>query len=663
MCGIVGVLYLNEQPVDKDLFKSLTGMIAHRGPDDEGYLFVHTNSGIFAAAGGENTPKAIYDACLPYTPTLSLDQIPDKAYNLALSNRRLAIVDLTPAGHQPMCNEDGTIWIVHNGEIYNFPELRGELDSLGHSFVSNTDTEVILHAYEEWGPDCLNKFNGMWAFCIWDSKNRKLFCARDRFGIKPFYYYLDGNLFAFASEIKPLLMIGASREPNDALVYDFLRWGILDHHSDETFFKGIKKLPSSHYLSIDLKGALTIQRYWNLEVTGEIESKYDDEVYAKQFRELFIDAVRLRLRSDVPIGSCLSGGLDSSSIVCVANKLMFPNVNDNFSTSERQKTFSACFEDRRFDEREYIEEVLRKTHAERNYVFPTPEGYLKELDRLLWHQEEPFGGTSIYAQWCVMKRARDRGVIVMLDGQGGDEQLAGYRKFYIFYFLELAKRREYARLLLEASQFFFSREILKTLNLRKGLRYFALGDKSLRVGDFLTDDFKQSFAERQPNFGYRGDLGQRIKEDLFAFSLPILLRYEDKNSMAHSLEARLPFLDYRLAEMIASLPLTQKMRGGWTKYVLRQAIREFLPEKICQRKSKLGFVTPEDFWFRSTVISRSVSSAFSEPAFIGRYVRVGKLIDHFHKYLAGRSIYQSEIFFRFFILEQWGRKFIQGSSL
>ncbi|MGQ9648458.1 MAG: asparagine synthase (glutamine-hydrolyzing), partial [Thermodesulfobacteriota bacterium] len=645
--------------MDKNLFGYLTRAMAHRGPDDEGYLFVHTDSEISAVAGGEDTPTAVYNARLPYNPTFSLNQLPGKAYDLALSNRRLAIIDLSPAGHQPMSNEDGTIWIVHNGEVYNFLELRDELKSLGHCFVSNTDTEVILHAYEEWGPDCLNKFNGMWAFCIWDSKNKKLFCARDRFGIKSFYYYLDGNLFAFASEIKPLLMLGISREPNDALVYDFLRWGILDH-TDETFFKGIKKLSPSHYLSLDLKGSLKIGRYWDLKVSNEVDSKYDDEKYAEELLELFIDAVRLRLRSDVLIGSCLSGGLDSSSIVCVTNTLMFPNGNS--SASDRQKTFSSCFENKRFDEREYIEEVIRKTQAEKNYIFPTPEGFLEELDELLSHQEEPFGGTSVYAQWLVMKKARDKGVIVMLDGQGGDEQLCGYRKFYIFYLLELAKKRKYARLVSEFARFFFSIDVLKTLNLRKGLRYFELGNKVLGVSALLNDDFKKEFAERQSKFGYRGDLGQRIKEDLFQFSLPVLLRYEDKNSMAHSVEARLPFLDYRLVEMIASLPLSMKMKDGWTKYVLRQAMSGILPEKIRQRRSKLGFVTPEDVWFRNTVISRTVSSAFSEPAFIGRYVRAERLIGHFHRYLANWSVDTSEFFFRFFVLELWGRRFILDST-
>jgi len=654
MCGIAGVLYLNRQPVDKDLFSSLTNMMAHRGPDDEGYLFVHTDRGISAVAGGEKTPQAIHKARLRYAPRISLSGLPDRGYNLALSNRRLAIIDLSPAGHQPMCNEDGTVWIIHNGEIYNFLELREELRSLGHSLVSDADTEVILHAYEEWGPDCLNKFNGMWAFCIWDSRRKSLFCARDRFGIKPFYYYFDGTLFAFASEIKALLALGIPRRPNEGLVYDFLRFGLLDH-TEETFFQGVKKLPQAHYLELDLKGNLKVQAYWDLEASNEIQSAHSDEQYAQAFLEVFTDAVRLRLRSDVPIGSCLSGGLDSSSVVCVANDLMFPNGTP--LDSERQKTFSACYEDKRFDEREYIEEVIRKTHAEKNYVFPTPEGFLKDLDRLLWHQEEPFGGTSIYAQWMVMQRARERGAIVMLDGQGGDEQLAGYRKFHLFYFLELLKRKRYVHCLSEVIRFSLSQDIWRTLNLRDGLRYFAVGNKLLKIDELLQDWFTNKYKDRQPQFGYSGTLGARFKDDLFKFSLPALLRYEDKNSMAHSVEARLPFLDYRLVELLASFPLSQKIKNGWTKYVLRNAMRGILPPKVEQRKSKLGFATPEDAWFKQA-ISKDINEVFSGATFIPKYVNVKNLIHYFARYRAFGSLWSSGFFFRFYILELWGRKFL-----
>jgi len=656
MCGILGIWHLDERPVDLPGLTKALRLLRHRGPDDEGYFFGHTDRGISAVAGGEDTPAAIHPADLRYTPAISVKDLPGSAYNLALGNRRLAIIDLSPAGHQPMCSEDGTTWIVHNGEIYNYLELREELRSLGHRFVSNTDTEVILHAFEEWGADCLNKFNGMWAFSIWDSKNNELFCARDRFGIKPFYYWFDGDVFALASEIKALLIMGISRKHNDALIYDFLQWGILGH-TGETFFKGIKKLPLSHYLSLGLKGDLKIKRYWDLDVTDEIESKYSDESYAKEFQELFVDAVRLRLRSDVPVGSCLSGGLDSSSIVCVANRLMYPNVNSH--ASGRQKTFSSCFEERRFDEREYIEGIIRNTQAEKNYVFPTSDGFLEELDELLWHQEEPFGGTSIYAQWLVLKKARESGVTVMLDGQGGDEQLGGYRKFYIFYLLKLLRSGRYGKMLWESLNFFSSSEILRTLNFRAGLRYFSMGAKLLGVDNLFGEDFKRKFKDREAEFDSRGNVGQRIKEDLFSFSLPVLLGYEDRNSMAHSVEARLPFLDYRLVEKLASFPLTQKMRNGWTKYVLRNAMKGILHEKVRLRRSKLGFDTPEDQWFKQSLFAM-VKDVFQSSTFLPNYIDVRRLLDYFDRYSARTSLYQSQFFFRFFVLELWARKFLHS---
>lgn len=653
MCGIAGILQFTGQ-VNRDLFKGMTKVISHRGPDDEGYLFGNIKEGNYIIAGDSDTPASVYDSNFQYAPEIGLDAVPEASYNLALSNRRLAILDLSPAGHQPMSNEDKSIWIVHNGEIYNFKEIRNELKAKGYKFCSDSDTEVIIKAYEEWKFGCLDKFNGMWAFCIWDINERKLFCARDRLGIKPFYYYFDNGIFAFASEIKSLQQLELLRKPNDKLVYDFLKFGSLES-TNESFYEGINKLSQAHYLTIDLKGDLIINKYWDIEVSNEIYDKNDKSIYAKEFLDLFVDAVRLRLRSDVTIGSCLSGGLDSSSIVCVANNLMFPDGN-RFAF-ERQKTFSSCFADRRFDEREYIDEVIKQTQAETNFIFPKPEEFIDELDNLLWHQEEPFSGTSIYAQWCIMKSAREKGVKVMLDGQGGDELLGGYRKFYVFFFLELMRNKRYFRLFNEFLRFFSSLDVIKTLNVKRGLRYFDIGNKIMGVDDLFLDSFKQKYGDRQIDIGYHGNLGKRIKEDLCKLNLPVLLRYEDRNSMAHSVEARLPFLDYRLVEKLASFPLSQKMHNGWTKYVLRNAMRETLPEKICLRKSKLGFVTPEDIWFRKN-INKVIKQVFDEPAFISNYVDMEKLGSYFNKYLDNKTFLQSNVFFRFFILELWGRKFM-----
>jgi len=615
MCGIVGVINLDQKPVDKKDIEKMTRIIKHRGPDDEGCFI-------------------------------------DK--NIGLGHCRLSIIDLSSAGHQPMSNKDGSIWIIFNGEIYNYLELRKELEKKGHSFQSDTDTEVIICAYKEWGEKCLEKFNGMWAFAIWDKNKKELFCSRDRFGIKPFYYFFDGKIFTFASEIKALLELGIPKKPNDALIYDFLKFGMLDH-TNETFFKDIYKLPAASWLKLASDGKIIIEKYWDFEVSDKIEDKIPDQKYTEQFRELFIDAIKLRLRSDVPIGSCLSGGLDSSSIVCTVNKLL--KEKNVPSIGEIQKTFSSCFANKKFDEREYIEEVIKHTGAEKNYIFPKPEEFLEELDNLIWHQEEPFSGTSMFAQQMVFKKAREK-VKILLDGQGGDELLAGYRKFYFFYLLKLFKNKKIIKCFKTALPFFASIEVLKTLYVKNGLKYLFKTSKNNIIDNLLNPVFLKNFADRKLSFGYQNNLGKRLKEDLTKWSLPVLLRYEDKNSGTFGLEARLPFLDYRLVEQAAKMPLDQKMRLGWTKFILREAMKNILPEKIRLRKSKLGFVTPEEMWYKKYLVEH-IESKFKNPLFIADYVNMKKLLDSFQKYKMGQRFFNNKtIFLRFYILELWGRKFI-----
>ncbi|MBI4712412.1 MAG: asparagine synthase (glutamine-hydrolyzing) [Planctomycetes bacterium] len=393
MCGICGI-YSNE-PVDKDVVKRMNDALAHRGPDDEG-IYLNQQS--------------------PF---------------VGLANRRLSIIDLSPAGHQPMSNENQTIWITYNGEIYNYIELRSELQKLGHRFRSDTDTEVIIHAYEEWGEDCLRHFNGMWAFAIWNSKRRRLFCARDHFGIKPFYYFWDGKTFVFASEIKSILTHPAvPRKPDETIIYDYLTTGLIDH-SEETFFHQIKQLRPAHYLTINPDRCLEVNKWWDIAVNHRFnDNSLNGKDITDRFKNLLEDSVRLRLRSDVPVGTCLSGGLDSSSIVCLANNLIRDNkIIKPELIGRHQKTFSACYDDPRVDERRFIKEVLNQTGAESHLTFPNGQGLWTDLERLIWHQDEPFGSTSIYAQWSVMKLTANNGVKVLLDGQGGDELMAGYGSY------------------------------------------------------------------------------------------------------------------------------------------------------------------------------------------------------------------------------------------
>lgn len=579
MCGIVGIWHLNKEPVSPKLLQQMTDCINHRGPDDEGHF------------------------------------IDD---NLGLGSRRLSIIDLSPTGHMPMPNEDKSVWITYNGEVYNYQELAGSLKARGHQFRSKTDTEVVLHAYEAYGPGCLNFFNGMWAFAIWDQRRQKLFCAVDRFGIKPFHYYFDGQIFVFGSEIKSILLHpGVPKQVNEQAVYDYLA---LDHinHNDETFFAGIKRLPPAHYLTLDAAGHLSVAQWWDIDF-GTESNPLDRREAIEQFAFLFQDAVRLRLRSDVPIGTCLSGGLDSSSIVEVANRLLFDNTQiiEPGLVGKQQKTFSACYDDAQFDERPFIETIINRTNAETNYVFPDGYKLWSDMPDLIWHLEEPFGSTSVYAQWNVMRLVSEAGVTVVLDGQGGDELLAGYPKYFSFFLQQLIRTGRIRAFLREFRAF---QEIAKKhIPFNYLLTAYLIlprwgkplvSDFSHRLGprkspEVLQDDFSHNFAHRrriladQSQARFQQSLAGKLYSDITAFSLPALLRYEDRNSMAFSVEARVPFLDYRLVEFVFSLPPNYRIRDGWNKWILRQAMQDTLPEKIRWRPDKMGFVTPEILWLRA----------------------------------------------------------------
>jgi asparagine synthase (glutamine-hydrolysing) len=588
-------------------------------------------------------------------------------WNVMLGHRRLSIIDLSDAASQPMASADGSCHIVYNGEIYNYIELREELRGLGFEFRTKSDTEVILAAYRQWGADCLNRFNGMWAFAIHDAKKNILFCARDRFGIKPFYCFRKPGLFVFASEIKALLRHPeAPRVANASRVADFLAFGLVDH-SPETFFKDIDRLPPAHYMVIE-DGRLSLQPYW-VPPKAEPAPETDSAESASRFLELFSDAVRIRLRSDVPVGTCLSGGLDSSSIVCVANRIMFGKDSpiDRDLVGERQKTFTACYGNAEFDERPFVDVVTGQTNASSHRVFPEAAILLKDMDALISHQEEPFGSTSIFAQWCVMRKVKETGVKVLLDGQGGDELLAGYDAYYaalaadrladfrpIAALAGLKKARRLrglkAKWLAARTAFFLVPDCLK-----RPLFPFAKG----RLVNCIGADFFRASFTGWPELKRCGSYVQGwSRQHLAHTTLPGLLRYEDRNSMAFSIEARVPFLDYRLVEFVLRLPTEQKISGEWTKPVLREAMKGILPEKVRLRTDKKGFETPEGDWFRgelSTMLGDTVSSrSFASRGFFNASA-VRKAFDAFQR---GRPGLTSRELWRIVNTELWMRSFL-----
>jgi asparagine synthase (glutamine-hydrolysing) len=600
MCGIAGQISLTGERADETLLAAMSARISHRGPDGSG---IHIDGPV------------------------------------GLAHRRLAIIDLTDTAKQPMTNEDGTLWLVFNGEIYNFIELREELTGKGHTFRSGGDTEVILHAYEEWGKECLSRFTGMWAFALWDSRKQELFCARDRFGIKPFYYTRVSDMILFASEIKALLVqTEVGREPDDPLLLAFLAWGVLDH-TGGTMFEGVHQLQPAHRITFSLSGAGTPEQYWDMAMNPDAGHPWpeEDERASTAFRDLLTDAVRIHLRSDVPVGTCLSGGIDSSTLAVIINRLI--RAEAPRSVGDRQKTFSIVFSDPRFNEGAFIDQVVAAAEVDAKRMTIEPEEILQDLPRLLSMQDEPFGSLSIYAQYRVMELA-SRSVKVVLDGQGADEQLGGY----------LGYQGSYLRGLLH------DRHLSTALSEMAGSYRHHSGFFRGAIGQVLVRSERRSLlrGDIPPISRYTGSLDEVLKREILATSLPALLHWEDRTSMAFSIESRVPFLDHRVVEFLATLPLHQKIRNGVTKYILRKAIRGLVPETIRCRMDKMGFVTPEAIWMKEG-LRPFVLEVLTSPSFRARkYWDPDRVLASYTSYIEGRKAYSPEIW-RIVCTELWLR--------
>ena len=555
MCGICGIVDL-QRPPETELVRTMLAELRHRGPDGEGY---------FEAPG------------------------------IALGHARLAIIDLSDGGRQPFASDDGTLQLLHNGEVFNYLELRAELEQVGHRFRSETDTEVVLRAYEQWGPSCVERFNGMWAIALWDGRRRRLFCSRDRFGIKPFVFRVHGDRLAFASEPRALLRDPSFRaRPNPAAIRDFLAQGHTDH-LEETFFTGVRQLPPGHSLTFDADG-LRLMRYWTLEPSDPPA----DPVGA--FRELFLDSIRLRLRSDVPLGTALSGGLDSSAVAVAIDHLLRTEKEHARPVGERQRTFTVYFEDAGFDERPFAEAVVGQILSEPRWLTFDEQTLLDVLPDVVAAQGEPFGSTSVVAQWFVMRAAAGADLKVMLDGQGGDEVLAGYRTTHGYRLADLLAGGRLRPAVSELRAFPEPARALPaavlTPFLPQRMRWTLRGRRGR--GDLLVHPSLRARTS-PPQPPEPGRMPDRLRSQyhliLSQLGLPELLRYEDRNSMAHSLEGRVPFLDHRLVELLYGLDARQLYERGTTKIVLRQALSDLLPPAVRARRDKLGFVTPEQRFF------------------------------------------------------------------
>jgi asparagine synthase (glutamine-hydrolysing) len=601
MCGIFG-MWRHQGAISAEALERATTAIRHRGPDDEGYLLLDTRSSRIELRAGRDT-----------NPELNLPRLGsagDDRFDFAFGFRRLSILDLSRAGHQPMRSADGSAWMIFNGEVYNYVELREELTRLGHQFRTGTDTEVVLAAYREWGADCLSHFVGMWALAICDLRERLLFLARDPFGIKPLFYVGDARRFGFASEIKALLASGdIGRDVNPQRLYDYLTNGLTDH-TGETLFADVQQLPPAHRMIVPFDDPTSArpERYWQIDLDRKSKLTLDEA--AARLRELFLENVRLHLRSDVTVGAALSGGIDSSSIVMGMR---------NADASVNLHTVSYVADDPAVSEEGWVDLVANAARAEVHKTHPTADDLVSDVDALIATQDEPFGSTSIYAQYRVFQRARAAGIIVMLDGQGADEMLAGYRPYLVSRLASLMRQRRWLRantLIRKAGTqpgvnrkqlFVTASGMMMPSFVGRGMFLGRLRRLGRRVGGVngstLSALNNEWFAERGATAWHYGNgqqedvLRHTLYQTLAETSLPMLLRYEDRNSMAHSIESRVPFLTASLVAFVLSLPEEYLIApDGTSKSVFRQAMRGVVPDPILDRRDKIGFATPEQRW-------------------------------------------------------------------
>ncbi len=603
MCGIAGIVRFDGSPVEHRTLLEMIEVAHHRGPDDTDVLI----------RGG-----------------------------VGFAHKRLAIIDLDARGRQPM-SYAGRYWIIYNGEVYNYLELREELQSLVHDFQTTSDTEVILAAYAQWGSRCLARFNGMWAFAILDAEEHEIFLSRDRFGVKPLTLAWEPGALHFSSEIKQILAVRKSRKANPRRVLDYLLTGY-ENHTNESFFDGIESLPAGSWMRIGLDGKIRErQSFYSISVRPEFVNMNLAEA-AEAVSALLDDAIRLRLRSDVRVGTCLSGGLDSSTISAIASRQYSRAGGEEFIGVHAKSI------ERATDESAYARWVADKAGIRLVTVEPTSADFEATIDEVVLTQEEPFGSPSMFMGWHVFKEANLQGCRVMLNGQGCDEAFLGYERYYplelnpshpIDFISRLRAQAAHSKLSLSEAlgyYLYFRYSFLRIARSRAN-RYVRGHRRATHAFDSVmasADSYADTFAMQ--------------KLEIESLQLPHLLRYEDRNAMRHSVETRLPFLDYRLMEASVSIPLRHKLHEGWTKYVIRKIAEPHLPPDVTWRKFKLGFEAPASVWFKDS--ADRMRREIRDSELIKEFVDVDAVLSDFDR-LNGRykwAIFNLAVWARVFCL-------------
>jgi len=628
MCGIAGVLRTDGNSADARVIRSMTDIIAHRGPDGSGFY-----------VQGE----------------------------VALGHRRLSIIDLATGG-QPMSNEDGSLWITYNGEIFNHADVRPELEAAGHRYKSHCDTETVIHAYEQYGDQCLTRFRGMFAFAIWDGKHKRLLCARDRLGIKPFYYFWNGRLFAFASEIKALLQHPEiSAEFNEQLLPEYLAFGYTS--GEETLFKGIRKLMPGHTLTLNCGSGpkLEIKQYWDAPCPTEYETR-PDEQWIAECRARLEEVVHMRLMSDVPLGMFLSGGVDSSAIAALIKRMADGPV----------KTFSVGYNESKFSELSEARQVAEQIGTDHHEVLVSMDDFFNALPRLVWHEDEPITWPSSVSLYFVSRLASER-VKVVLTGEGSDELFAGYGR-YRFYQLNQQWMRAYRGIPGEVRNAIHNAVAgspLLSASVRRKLGHTVLGRganiESLYLNNFycafgaeeqqhllnehLAANPYANFLEKWESVAQAQTLPRLLYADQKTYLIELLMK-QDQMSMACSIESRVPFLDHKFVEFAASVPPHMKLRGKQGKYIMKKAVEDLLPRNIIYRK-KMGFPTPITAWLMQDQ-ARVIRDYLRDPdGLLAVFVDFAYLDDLLDKHDRGLHDATDRIW-RLLNLQVWGDMYLTG---